>query len=199
MKKTLIVFTILFVFAFATPVFAGWPEGFVGVEIADGCYDIKAEIVEWHDANPWGQRSPVGVVAAGDVCVEDGVARLNIAYFVIEQCQETAWGMIGDDETCTYYVKTVVQEPLHVLPFEQGSYIAYVSEQVDGETVLRFEALTSFEDAAYFTTGAFLFTPPLFYELDNRYTRVTWEISKRKGDLVFPRVHKPKRQGSELR
>lgn len=190
MKRFLtLALAILF---FAAPAVAGWPEGYQGDELPDGCFNIKAEIVDWLDRNPWGVISPVGVQAAGDLCVEDGVARLNIQYIVWEYCEEAPYGVIGDSEVCEYRVRVEFREPLRVLPFEKGAYIAYVHE--DGN-IVPYEALVwdLESDSGRFVDGVFDFVTPLWFYESDEYTRLEWLIEPRSGDLVFPNV----RRGAE--
>jgi hypothetical protein len=187
MKKTLCA--IVLILGFAATGFAGWPEGYQGDELPDGCFNIEAEIVEWHDANPWGQRSPVGVVAVGDICVESGVATLNFQYIANKSCYEPAYGVVGDPVVCEYRVSVSFSQPVRVLPFVNGAYIAYVHEEGD---IAPYEALVwdADSDLGVFVDGVFDFVTPLWFYESDEYTRYVWEVSPRSGDLVFPKTRR---------
>jgi hypothetical protein len=183
MKRFLI--TLILIAGLAAPAAAGWPEGYQGDELPDGCFNIRAEIVDWLDRNPWGMISPVGVQAAGDICVEDGVATLNLQYIVSESCVESPWGVVGEDEVCEYRVRVEFSEPIRVLPFVSGAYIAYVHE--DGD-IVPYEALVwdAESDSGRFIDGVFDFVTPLWFYESDEYTRLVWEVAPRTGDLIFP-------------
>jgi hypothetical protein len=180
MKKTLIAIAII---GLASTAVAGWPEGYQGDQLPDGCFGIEAEIVDWLDRNPWGQVSPVGVVAAGDLCVEGEVATLNIKYIVNRRCED------GAPPVCEYRVTVPFQEPIRVLPFVQGAYIAYVHN--DNSTA-PYEALVwDLEaDEGLFIDGVFDFVTPLWFYESDEYTRLVWKVSPRSEELIFPRARK---------
>lgn len=191
MRKTLIVFGLAL--ALAAPVAAGWPEGYQGDEIDQGCFPVALEISEWYDMNPWGQRSPVGVQAIGDLCVDGGVATLSIDYIVNEVCNEPAWGARDQAPTCKYYVRVAFNEPARVLPFVDGAYIAYVIESGD---IAPYEALVWDADVfrGRFIDGVFDFVSPLWFYESDQYTRVTWEVKPLFGEVIFPRVRRGSRR-----
>lgn len=185
MKRLIIALAII---GLASTAFAGWPAGYQGDELPDGCFPVKAEIIDWLDFNPWGQPSPVGLIAAGDLCVENGVANFSLDYIVDEQCREAPYGVVGDPPICDYKVKVVFREPLRVLPFVDGAYIAYVHEG----NVVPYEALVWDADAdqGVFIDGVFDFVNPLWFTESDGFTRIVWVVEPRSGDLIFPKIRR---------
>lgn len=192
MKKTLIVFLLI---AFASTVSAGWPEGYQGEELENGCFEIVAHIDSYHDKNPWGMIDPSNTFfVLGDLCVEGGVANLLFERFAYIKCEESPWGVIGQDEVCTAKLGGVWPEGPRILPFENGSYIAGTFEQAKGDTVYRYEALTCEGDVCKFTDGVFLFTTPLWFDEDDRFTRAVWIVEPWTGEIIEPKRARARRK-----
>jgi hypothetical protein len=137
--------------------------------------------------------SPVGVGAIGEVCVDqdgrEGVALLDIQYFANAVCEETPYGVVGDPEECTYYVRNSYSQPDKILVFESGAYIAYVLDNYDE---VPFEALVwdNEANAGVFYQGVLEFAPPVFFDFNFNRTQVEWVVEPRSGEVVFPRTRR---------
>jgi hypothetical protein len=193
MKKTFGV--IIMSLLLAAPAFGGWPEGYQGDAFEEGqCLDFEAEIIEWEDHNPWGQRSPVGVNAVGSLCMDDAVLHFAIHYLVNRKCEQPPWGTRDDEEVCEYRATVRLAEPGRILPWADGSYIAYV-HQPDGSVPYESVTWDAENEVGRFVDGVFDFVTPFwFYESDS-HTRTTWEFRPRKGELTFPK----QRRGAQPR
>lgn len=179
---------IISVLLCAAPVLAGYPEGYAGDRLPDGCHEVEAWIVDWHDMNPWGQYSPVGTnFWFGELCVDGDVAILEFESIGTRVCKQSPWGGFGNPEVCSStWIGDSNQWP-YVLVYDQGLYESSVAIQDEnGDPVLLFEALTYTEEQleALFVTGAWKIVGTIFLEDDDRYTRTKWRIRQRQTPLL---------------
>lgn len=160
---------------------ATWPEQYQGDRIPEGCYDIQAEVVDWHDMNPWGMHSPVGLTAVGELCVDADVATFQLTHFGEMSCDAPPWSGGSGEPVCTMILRTKINVPPRVLPWNGGSYLVQIVDVSEAAQIIsKFEALTydHLSGDAVFTEGALLYIPPLFYEDHDGYTRTTWAVSQ---------------------
>jgi hypothetical protein len=186
MRKTItfLLVTLAVLFGTATADAQSWPEGYQGDEFAEGqCLDFEAEIVEWLDRNPWGQRSPVGVQAIGSLCMDDSVLHFAIHFIVHKTCVTAAYSG-GESQICEYQTVAKFREPGRILPWANGAYIAYVHEP--NETA-PYEAVVWDADSetGRFVDGVFDFVTPLWFFESEAYTRTVWEFKPRNGDVIY--------------
>lgn len=177
----------------ASTAYAGYPADYIGDPLPDGCIEVEAWTVKWHDRNPHGQVDPTGQhFFFGTLCVDPGsdVAILNLTEFAARYCREPAWGTYGNPLICRAGRVREWPAGRHVLAWDNGVYISGIwSEATDGAAIYHFDALTYDADTntARWVQGTFSLSSMWFSD-DDRYTRTTRTVQPRQAEVMKRRV-----------
>jgi len=189
MRRQIVVLFIIMVVS-AGLVSAGYPKGYFGPPLPDGCIDIEAYVPHgWFlDRNPWSMPSPEeSIFWFGTLCVESGVAVLEFDRLGWRRCYEQPYGVVGDPLICFSDWSIALSKPdRHVMAWDLdfeidwGFYIASVHF---GDWIWSYESLTAIEgEDMIFITGVFEFVVPFWWIESEDWTR--WKF------LVSPRTAK---------
>ncbi len=182
-----IIILLLAVLLVAGGVFAGYPEGYYGDPLPDGCFDVETWITEWYDQEPWGQPDPTGrYFLMGELCVTGGVVDLVLTDLAWRYCHESPWGTVDNDLICAAWYVRPWRAGIHKLGWEEGAaggfYFGGIWIELEGgEPIFMFDALTwdANENTGRFVQGVWFIEATIFMFDDDRSTRTTWTVRPR--------------------